>query len=227
MTPEMFALLKDLSPLGILALLLLVAMWKFTPTIRDFSKSLVEEVRQLRTTNQKMAEAQDAAKLESKANANAIGGLAETISELVKIDSEQQNSVLDVLKTSTTTLNAMTDRLLRQSTQMDLVIDTTTKTLNISGEARAEVKLLHTGIDHVTEQLKQINTNLELLIARDNARKCLEPDDIKTLHDELSNVRSELMTAINKITLTEPFKVEVPAGVTAFEVVTTKEEVKP
>ena len=145
----------------------------------------------------------------------------------MKFDSEQQNSVLDVLKTSTTTLNTMTDRLLRQSTQMDLVIDTTTKTLNISGEARAEVKLLHTGIDHVTEQLKQINTNLELLIARDNARKCLEPDDIKTLHDELSNVRSELMTAINKITLTEPFKVEVPAGVTAFEVVTTKEEVKP
>lgn len=226
MTPETFALLKDLTPLGIVALLLLVAMWKFTPTIRDFSKSLVEEVRMLRTTNQKMAEAQDAAKLESKANAHAIGGLAETISELVKIDSEQQNSVLDVLKTSTNTLNAMTERLLRQSTQMDLVIDTTTKTLNISGEARAEVKLLHTGIDHVTEQLKQINTNLELLIVRDNARKCLEPGDIQSLHTELSNVRTELMTAINKITLTEPFKLEVPAGVTAFDVV-TKEEVKP
>lgn len=227
MSAEAIKIIADLSPFAILAVLLIIGLRYFGPVMRDFSKDLVDEIRLLRTTNQKMAEAQEAAKQESKANASAIGGLAETISDLMKIDSEDRTSSLEVWKKSTETLNAMTERLLRQSTQMDLVIDTTTKTLNISGEARAEVKLLHTGIDHVTEQLKQINTNLELLIVRDNARKCLEPGDIQSLHTELSNVRTELMTAINKITLTEPFKLEVPAGVTAFEVVTTKEEVKP
>lgn len=225
------------GPLVLLALAILalvgivgVGIWKLTPILEALANKIPRALENMEGDVKK-------ANLTSDANAHAIGGLAEAISQLVAAIhatqekhqenqlqlSENQEKFASQFDRSVDVLSNMYERMTTQSTQMDVIIGTTSATKKVADETHGSVSQIQAAINNGVGELSKIVSLLNEL--KTQSEKQLKSDDLDRVAALIESTKSEMLQAIKA--MTEPFKLTVPSGVTAFEVqVQNKEEVQ-
>jgi methyl-accepting chemotaxis protein len=171
---------------------------------------------------------------ESAANASAIGGLAEAISQLVSTIhavqekhqgnqlqlSESQEKLSSHFGRSVDVLSNIYDRMGAQSTQMDLIIGTTSATKKTADDTHNSVTQIQSAINSGVDQLGKIVGLLnELKLHSEQQLKSTDLDRVALL---IESTKAEMLQAVKG--MYEPAKLTVPSSVTGYEVEVEKKE---
>lgn len=234
---NVFSSASAAGPLVILALaiLLLVAVvgigiWRLTPILEALANKIPRAL-------EKMSGDVGKANQVSGSNADAIGGLAEAISQLIAtIHSTQEKHQENQLQLSASqekfanqfdrsvdVLSNMYERMGAQSTQMDIIIGTTSATKKTADDTHTSVTQIQTAINNGVSELGNIVKILNEL--KLHSEQQLKSTDLDRVAQLIESTKTEMLQAVKG--MYEPAKLPVSSGVMAFETEEKKEEVQP
>lgn len=222
------------GPLVILALaiLLLVAVvgigiWKLTPILDALANKIPRAL-------EKMAGDVVKANQTSDANADAVGGLAEAISQLIatihSVHEKHQENQLQLSASqegfssqfgrSVDVLSNMYERMGAQSTQMDIIIGATNATKKTADETHSSVTQIQAAINTGVDQLGKIVALLGEL--KQHSEQQLKSADLDRVSALIESTKAEMLLAVRG--MYEPANLSAPPNTAAFVIGTEEKE---
>lgn len=198
--------LKDLSPVAILAVVVLYAIKVFAPMIKTALEQIPASIKELTKFITSLIETMKESQKESKATTSAIAGLAETTS----LNGVGQAKALDLIATS---LNTAMDRQQQYGSIIQDARNTGAQTLAATLAVGGQVS----GLEEMVGSILQI---------------ALDLNEGKPLIERLDAIEARFLEALRLIkadtTDSEPHVVKVPEGTLAVDIqVEKKVEVQP